>query len=259
MRGVTHRSEPVRSARSSRTAGPPYAGVLWLLSLSLACAGTIAPRETGSATAIGLQRGSGNSSLMLRLPHMYGPSFMLHLSARQLTGWASGELGPAGAFRVTIEQDGARGKGPHGTISVDYLDRDDHVLAEGQWNGERMHLEFSQKAIRGTVADNSARVGSQPGWKDLDPEAAESSCLYSLEMVDRPGSFSGTSTCNGMPEETRFEIPAAVEALFTRAELLTVLISVLSTPPAARGERRAPFGPAPDEMGFRDGFGRSLE
>jgi hypothetical protein len=206
--------------------------------------------ERPFAPSIGLQRGSGSSSLVLRPPYIFGPAFTLRLQGSELTGWSSGDLAPSGTLRVKIDDAGAAGQGPHGSIAVDYLPVEAGTLVDGLWNGERTRMLFSADGIRGFVADNS--VGVRPVRNAIEPVARHSSCQYLLRAVQIDGAFTGTSSCEGMPEDTRLQIPPVALALFTRSELITLLVAVLSAPPAARAERPSASGQPADPFGFVD-------
>jgi hypothetical protein len=215
-----------------------------------ACSMQGAGAERPFAPSIGLQRGSGSSSLVLKPPYLFGPSFTLRLQRNELTGWSSGDMAPSGTLRVKIDDDGAAGQGPHGSIAVEYLPVEAGTMVEGRWNGERVQLLFSADGIRGFVTDNSPRPPL--ARNALEPGARQSSCEYRLKAVQIDGAFAGTSSCEGMPEDTRLQIPSVALALFTRSELITLLVAVLSAPPAARAERGMAFGEPTDPFGFAD-------
>ncbi len=226
----------------------PARGSLLLLTCSaLSCALPSGPRETSrSMTHVGLSRGATSSSLAMALPYLFGPSFTLRLESGKLTGWSSGTLAATGALRVHIERDGAHGQGVDGSVALHFVDEEDHTLVEGLWNGRQVRLEFSAQSIQGTVSDSSDR-----GWLS-GPEHAGSNgyCHYRLDGVDRQGGYSGRSVCKGMPVETRLVIPPLAHTLLTRAELLTVVICLLSSPPTGRGERLSPEAPYSEALGF---------
>jgi hypothetical protein len=215
-----------------------------------ACDGTRALR--GDAPQIGLARGSHWSVVSLRPPHLNGPFFQLTLRQHVLTGWISGDSAPGGALRVQIEEDGASGHGPLGPVAMDIAEDSDEVVADGTWNGSRVHLAFSSQGVQGTVADNAlpgvrSPFEHVPGMlpqsrgaalmaQAMEPPARNSSCQYVLDGHDRDGAILGTSICDGLPMPTRLEVPVAAGALFTRAELVTVLVAVLSAPPLDAAE-----------------------
>jgi hypothetical protein len=236
-----------------------------LLSLVLAagaCDGQRAPRH--DVPQLGLARGSRWSVMTLQPPYLNGPFFTLVLRQHLLTGWISGESAPGGVLRVRIDEESATGHGPLGPVAMDIEQGPDAIVADGLWNGARVHLVFSPEGVRGTVADN-ARPGIRwplepsPGRlmrsrsaafmaQALEPPARNSSCQYLLDGRDPSGRMLGTSICEGMPLPTRLEIPAAADALLTRPELVTVLVALLSAPPLDAAEPIPGAGSMADEL-----------
>src|SRR5438105_5867395 len=104
---------------------------------------------------IGLQRGGHWSVLSLKPPHLIGPQFNLLLKGGVLTGTISSGTAPSGNLHVSIAEDGAEGHGPLGPVSMDFITTEDSTVAEGMWNGHRVHIVFTHNSIKGTVADNS--------------------------------------------------------------------------------------------------------
>ena len=210
-----------------------------------ACDGTRQLRR--EVPQIGLVRGSHWSVVSLQPPYFNGPFFQLTLRQHVLTGWIAGDSAPGGALRVRIDSDGASGQGPFGQVAMDISDEPDALVAEGMWNGSRVHFAFSLEGVRGTVADNAvpgvrspfdhvpgmpARLpGADLLAQAMEPPARNSSCQYVLDGHDPDGSLVGTSICDGLPMATRLEVPTAAEAMFTRPELVTLLVAVLSAPP----------------------------
>jgi len=158
-------------------------------------------------------------------PHLTGPFFSLQLRRNVLTGWVSGDSAPGGSVRVTIEDDGAAGVGPHGPVAMDFFERDADLVAEGVWSGQRVHLSFGDHGLRGTVADDDRLA---PG--------DDVSCQYLLDRSAGPRTFTGMSTCAGLPQETRLDVPEAALRFLRRPELVTLLVVVLSAPPLTRAE-----------------------
>jgi hypothetical protein len=196
---------------------------------------------------IGLARGSRWSVMSLQPPYLNGPFFALVLRRHVLTGWISGESAPGGALRVRIDDECATGHGPLGPVAMEIWQGADAIVADGMWNGARVHLVFSTEGVSGTVADNArpmvrSPLERAPGGparsrvdrllaQAMEPAARNSSCQYLLDARDRSGRLLGTSICEGMPLPTRLEIPDAADALLTRPELVTVLVAMLSAPP----------------------------
>lgn len=214
----------------------------------------------GDAPTIGLRRGARWSVLALRPPHLTGPHFHLLLRGGTLSGSIASATAPAGNLKVRITPTGAHGYGPLGPISMDYLIGEASTLVEGMWNGARVRLEFAPHALKGTVAENSdvlaraepermmgtathrarRRQGPQVNANISDPLPDNSSCQYVLEQLEPDGALSGPSICSGMPQQTRLEVPKVAQSLFTQAELVTLLVAVLSAPPAVGDEELGP-------------------
>lgn len=208
---------------------------------------------------IGLQRGGHWSVLTIRPPHLSGPQFHLQLKNGVLTGAISGGIAPAGTLRVNIRPDGAEGYGPLGPVALDIATDEASTVAEGTWNGGRVHLVFQRESLHGTVATNSffnSRTGgANAGGMDsfgpprrygrstntlIDPPAMDLSCEYYLDQVSNDGALNGGSTCAGMPQQTRLEVPALAKTWLTHAELVTILVAVLSAPPVVVAEDYGP-------------------
>jgi hypothetical protein len=68
--------------------------------------------------------------------------------------------------------------------------------------------------------------------------AQEMSCGYQLERREADDAFTGSSTCAGMPQETRLEIGGGVRALMAPQELALFLVAALASPPLATHEWR---------------------
>jgi hypothetical protein len=214
---------------------------------------------------IGLQRGGHWSVLTIRPPHLSGPQFHLLLKNSVLTGAISGGTAPAGTLRVNIKEDGAEGFGPLGPVSLDFFSDESTTTAEGTWNGGRVHLVFSRDSLRGTVASNSfffsksnaSGTGGMDAFRNprmrslgraadqIDPLPSDVSCEYYLDQLSPDGALNGGSTCAGMPQQTRLEVPRIAQAWMTRAELVTVLVAVLSSPPVVVAEDYGPRFEAP--------------
>ena len=209
---------------------------------------------------IGLQRGGRWSVITIRPPHLNGPQFHFVLKNGRLTGSVSGGTAPAGTLHVNIKEDGAEGYGPLGPVSLDYTIAELSTVVEGTWNGGRVHLVFAQDSLKGTVANNSLFYSKtnpveangmdmfrgRPGRPAIsaadmiDPLPADQSCEYFLDKLGTDGALTGGSTCAGMPQATRLEVPRIAQAWLTRAELVTVLVAVLASPPYVVAEDYGP-------------------
>jgi hypothetical protein len=146
-------------------------------------------------------------------------------------------------------------------VSLDYVTQDDSTTVEGTWNGGRVHLVFARDSLHGTVTANSyffnksnpTMDGGLDSFKNnklsrvpaatadvVDPLAKDTSCEYFLTEIGMDGALNGGSTCAGMPQQTRLEVPRVAQAWLTRAELVTILVAVLSSPPVVVAEEYGP-------------------
>ncbi len=255
--------------------------VVWLVAAAwgVGCAesgqaGT--PQGGGDGTPqIGLRRGSRWSVLSVKPPYLNGPQFHFLLKNRVLTGSVSGGTAPAGNLRVNIEPGGAEGFGPLGPVAMDFIHDTDSTVADGVWNGGRVHIIFKKDSINGTVQTNSFFHGktdpsaargmesfraselnrttrNSPGFDLADPLPQNVSCQYFLTEVSEDGALQGGSICAGMPQQTRLEVPTVAEVWLTRPELVTILVAVLSSPPAVQAEEFGPkYVPPPTEAPSR--------
>lgn len=173
-------------------------------------------------------------------PYLSGPFFSLQLRQNVLSGWVSGDTAPGGSLHVTIEDDGAAGHGPHGPVAMDFFEQDADTVAEGVWNGQRVHLVFGEQGLRGTVADKDSGRGA---------DKRGSWCQYVLDHADGPRTFTGVSICAGLPQQTRLDVPPAALSFLRRPELVTLLVVLLSSPPLAVAEGYTPLGPEADQFG----------
>jgi hypothetical protein len=248
------------------------AAALALVLATAACARLRSGRDPGGVPQdeeseadvpqIGLQRGGRWSVLNIRPPHLSGPHFHLLLKNNVLSGSISGGTAPGGSVHVNITSDGAEGYGPLGPVSLDFYDEDQGTVAEGLWNGGRVHLVFTRESVKGTVTTNSffytkSNPGSASGMQAfrgrpsrtadmVDPLPQDMSCEYFLTDLAPDGALIGGSICAGMPQQTRLEVPRVAHAWLTRSELVTVLVAVLSSPPAVMAEEFGPkFEPPP--------------
>jgi hypothetical protein len=218
-------------------------------------------REGGSDTPlIGLQRGGHWSVLSIRPPHLSGQLFHLQLKNSVLTGAISGGSAPAGTLRVNIRKNGAEGFGPLGPIALDFETDEGSTVAEGTWNGGRVHLVFARESLKGTVTTNSffysrsngGGVTGGEGFRStrlrafgrnadsVEPLPQDLSCEYYLDQLGSDGALNGGSTCAGMPQQTRLEVPVLARTWLTHAELVTILVAVLSAPPVVIAEDYGP-------------------
>lgn len=230
----------------------------WALALFAGCGdgGTRGPDIDPEAPKIGLRRGAAWSVLSLQPPHLHGPQFSLVLRNSVLSGAMTGGESPSGNIRVRIDRESVSGFGPVGVVEMQLIEKDDGIVADGMWNGGRVHMVFTGDAIKGTVASNSSfeaksdAIGlfgmatfqnRRPHQADVvDPLPADQSCEYYLTTRSADGALNGGSICSGMPQETRLEVPMIAQAWFTRGELVTVLVAMMAAPPSVTADR---FGP----------------
>jgi hypothetical protein len=238
--------------------------------LALACAdrGGRGGPPVRDVPLIGLQRGGHWSVLTIRPPHLNGQQFHMVLKNSVLTGAVSGGAAPAGTLRVNIAKDGAQGFGPLGPVSLDYFVDEASTTVEGTWNGGRVHLVFAKDSIKGTVASNSfffsksnaSGLSGTDAFRSprlrgrsadmIEPLPSDVSCEYYLDSVTPDGALNGGSTCAGMPQQTRLEVPSMARAWMTHAELVTVLVAVLSSPPIVLAEDYGPRFEQPSTGSF---------
>lgn len=230
-----------------------------LAGIGSACSGTGSSVRGEDTPQISLYRGGRWSVLSLKPPHLTGPQFNMMLKDGVLTGTISGGTAPGGALHISIAEDGADGHGPLGPVSMDFITDHDSTVAEGMWNGHRVHLVFRRDSIKGTVADNSdvmtrtdrEATRGMPGLRNrsgqrmsgadsIDPLPRNSSCEYFLTETSPDGALTGGSICSGMPQPTKLEVPKMAQAYLTRPELVTVLVAVLSSPPPSVSEENGP-------------------
>jgi hypothetical protein len=188
---------------------------------------------------ITLLRGVTGSTLTMRPPHLSGRDFSLTLRNKILFGWVSpAGAGGGGALRVHVDADGAEGVGPHGSIGMDIVTDEAATVADGLWDGQRVHMSFALDGVNGTVADVRETRARGPRVGQL---GASGSCQYVLDRQTPEGALEGFSICAGMPQRTRLEVPGVATALLSRSELVTVLLTMLSTPPLASAETTRGF------------------
>jgi len=197
-------------------------GLFFLAFLATACGNSsYGLQELKGGVEIAVRRGSGWTTLSVKPPHIIGPRTNLRLNE----GVFSGSIDNQGV-RVVMDGDGAHGFGPFGPIAISIDDGSDALVVEGQWSGSRVHLRITNDSFRGTI----------PIW-NANTVGATVNCQYVLDTVEPDGAWSGISTCTGLPEATRIEVPERVQSWFSRNELTVVLLALLSSPPTTGMER----------------------
>ncbi len=202
----------------------PIRGALLFCLLTVACKSGGGLPEVKGGVELGLRRGSAWSTLTVRMPYVIGPRVQLELKRGVFTGSINGY-----PVHLNVEADGVAGSGPMGQVAIDLSEGPDKLVIEGTWNGSRVHFEITSASLRGSVA---VYVRGSSGDIPRAPTAGDvHTCQYVLDKVERDGSRSGTSICDGLPEDTLVEVPRAVLGWLTRQELAVVLLALLSAPP----------------------------
>jgi hypothetical protein len=178
-----------------------------------ACATAGAGGEGGVEMA--LKRAGGWSTLRVRPGVINGPSVTLELRRGRLSGTYQGRSINLEVTRETLSgQVGTGAADPAGgTIEVDIAGPPENLEVSGLWCGQRVHVTITPESLRGTIRG---------------PAAGQ--CQYVLDRLDH-GARVGTSICRGMPEDTRLELPEALGGLLKPAQVVAVLLVLLSTPP----------------------------
>jgi hypothetical protein len=193
-----------------------------LVGVVIALTGCAGLRGTpGSKPELALRRGSAWATYTVKPPHITGPSANLVLDDGRLNGFLA-----SGAVDIRIEDDGATGYGPSGPIQLDILREPGETRVDGLWNGAPVHFLFSPEEVRGSVVVRQGKMAVQ-----------QSSCAYALGRSEANGALSGSSTCAGMPQQTRLEVHAATAEVLSASELVVLLVAALAAPPISPNEQ----------------------
>jgi hypothetical protein len=174
---------------------------------------------------LGLKRGAGWSTLLVRPPRVTGPNAMLELKRGRLVGTFQNR-----PISVDIKPDGLSGQiagggaGEAGTVEVDITGGPDDLEVAGLWLGQRVHLTITPESLRGTISGPAA-----------------GHCQFVLDRVDKTGGRAGTSICWGLPEPTVLDLPAALPQVLERAQIVALVLVLLSSPPITHGEAARPL------------------
>lgn len=192
-----------------------------------ACVGGVGACATlrgpaGSEPEVALRRGSAWSTYNLELPRISGPSANMVLEDGRLTGMLASR-----SLDVKIEEGQASGFGPGGPVNLTITREGPETRVDGMWNGAPVNLRFAPSLVKGSVVVWQGRLVAQ-----------QASCGYHLDKVESNGALSGTSTCQGMPQQTRLEVQAATAKVLTATELTVLLVAALSSPPISPNEVR---------------------
>jgi hypothetical protein len=190
-------------------------GLVAALMATLGCAAMKPMPELEGGIDLGLRRGSAWQTIKVRPPYVIGPTASLKLGKGLFTGLsAAGEL-----VKITVNREGALGRGP-GTVDMDFGTGADEFLIDGVWNSAPVHFRITSDSFRGSM------------------RSAIGFCQYQLDEVKSDGVRRGFSICSGLPEETQLEIPMAIQAWLTPAELAVVVLELLTAPPTTSMETR---------------------
>jgi hypothetical protein len=190
-------------------------GILSVLFLTLAAAGCAHGSAAPPRPGIAIQRGGAWSTLSVALPHVTGPNVNLTFDNGELRGFVG-----AGALSVKVSGDKADGYGPSGPVAMTMEREGPALRIDGEWNGGPVHLQLGPDGLRGSVIRRGSRTTT-----------ATASCSYDLRGGSPKGGLVGTSTCIGMPQQTRLEIDPGVRQQLSPPELSVLLVAVLASPP----------------------------
>ncbi|MCG5055594.1 MAG: hypothetical protein KA712_21765 [Myxococcales bacterium] len=189
-----------------------------------ACGGSnMGLQELKGGIELGVRRGAAWTTLTVKPPYVIGPRTNLKLERGVFSGNIDGR-----GVKLYVDESGVHGQGPFGNVNVEIFDGPDSMTIEGTWNDSRVHFKVTEDSFRGTIPVWNNNAGL---LRDVE------SCQYVLDKVDVDGSRMGFSTCNNLPEDTRIEVPAAVQDWLTRPELTAILLALLSSPPTTYLER----------------------
>lgn len=186
----------------------------------VACASTRAADPNRPELA--LKRGSAWATYSIQPPRIVGPTANLRLEGGRLRGVIASR-----ALDLKIEEGAASGFGPGGPVNLTIARDGSGTRVEGMWNGAPLGLSFEPQAVKGSVVVWQGQLASQ-----------QRSCSYNLDKVEPNGAISGSSTCAGMPQQTRLEVHAAAALVLSPSELVVLLVAALSAPPMSGDERR---------------------
>jgi hypothetical protein len=215
---IPGREPQVRGMRSEMRMGVFAVGFAACFGGVVACATMRGP--AGSQPQVALRRGSAWSTYNLKLPRISGPNANMVLENGRLTGLLASR-----SLDVKIEEGEANGFGPGGPVNVTITREGEETRVDGMWNGAPVNLRFAPSSVKGSVVVWQGRMVAQ-----------QASCGYDLDKVESNGALSGTSTCEGMPQQTLLEVQAATAKVLTPTELAVLLVAALSSPPISPNE-----------------------
>jgi hypothetical protein len=175
------------------------------------------PRELEGGAEIAIRRGPDTGMyLKVRPPLAVGPYSNLVIRKGRISGIHCG-----GGLDVTARPDHISGFGPGGgVVEMEVWGDDAEVNAEGMWNGAYGHVEATPDSLRVTLALRPTRV----------ERGRVSPAIHRSWSFRRgaDGAFTGTPTVNGTPQWTALMVDDKVNAYLTRAEVLTLLMTLLA-------------------------------
>lgn len=215
--------------------------VLFFSTVAVAgCGGAGKPLpEVRGGIEIAMQRGSAWSTYTVKPPHIIGPRGTLQLRKGRLSGVISGRQ-----VNLLIDQEQISGQAG-GQVQIDIAGGPDQVDMEGLWNGTRLHMQVTPSSLRGTINAIEANTNTY-----VSVASGRFQCQYVLDKTDEDGSRVGSSICFGLPEPTRVEFPAQLQAWFTRNEQMAVLLALLASPPVSTFEAQSPIQESGDPRDF---------
>jgi hypothetical protein len=196
--------------------------LLLVLAITSASGCAAARGAAGNVPEVALRRGSNWATYNVKPPQITGETASLKLEAGHLRGFLSSR-----ALDVQVEPEGATGFGPGGPVDVTISRDSDGTRVDGLWNGAPVNFVFSPSRVKGSVVVWQGRTAAQ-----------QASCAYDLDKIEPNGAVSGSSTCAGMPQQTRLEVSAATAKVLTPSEPAIFLVTALSAPPLSPNERR---------------------
>jgi hypothetical protein len=174
--------------------------------------------ELHGGVELGLRRGPRWSHVTVRPPYVIGPRDNLRIRKGKLQGSLDSNL-----VYIETDRDGATGSIGQKAIELAIENGPDELTVWGNWRYGPVHLHITPERFEASIAT---------GGLDRYPlTASVRFCQYVLDQTTEDGARTGTSICEGMPQDTRLEVPAQLYSWLTHSELTVLLLSMLSAPP----------------------------
>jgi hypothetical protein len=223
---IGSRSAPVRRRYASADEARMHLGCVTLVLVMLGLGGcqhrggegALAPlAEVQGGGEIAIRRGPDvGMYLKVRPPHAVGPYSNIVIRKGRLSGIHCG-----GGLDITAGPDRISGFGPGGgVVEMEVWGDEAEVNAEGLWNGAYGHLEATPEMLRVSLGLRPTRVVRGR----VIPSVHRS---WSFRRGG-DGTFVGTPTVNGTPQWTALLVDEKVNAYLTRAEVLTLVMTLLA-------------------------------